>query len=1224
MLSEKLRPIMLLQEQNCTRISGYQLFQKNASMRSRSCIAVPEEADFIFMENLSSPDTCTGLLKCQDDLTVLVVSAYMDSNHLYIDEMLTQAVEYAQTKGFECVIGCDSNSQSTLWGNSKSNHREGLVLDFAVEYRLDIANTGSKPTFVRSNTESIIDLTLHSNGLDIDEWEVLDDNMLSDHRLISFCIRKSLKKRTKMSRNLRHANWDKFRESLRKSLCFTSKHYWTEADIENESKHITHCITAALDSVAPMKQRENKHNPLWGNPEFRIQSKKVKAAYKRQAKCPTAENVAKYKMYRQELKSIKRKYEAERWQKFCENISNPSDVAKFAKINCKRHKLQSLKDGDVVRTEASDIVEVLQRAHFPGSNRIYKEQQVATEPNRNLKIDVYNGEIDIVKEMITCEKVVAAISSFASYKTAGPDGFSPVVLKNLPSNVIQKYVELFRASILMKYIPQHWLESTVIFIPKAGRPSYEEAKAFRPITLASFQLKTIEKLMLWRMQGKSLALNPPSRYQHAFRKYYSTDTALSVVVDKIEEGLLNKQATLAVFLDILGAFDSIKQDYVIESMRQKGIETQICSWYEIYLKKRMFSINVGDCNRNFRTGFGVPQGGIISPVAFTLCIDGYLDRLNSDGVRTIAFADDIVTLCTGPDLSTAGSLIQGKLKILEEWSTDSGLAFNVNKTNAMVFTNKTRIKKPRLILCNQEIEYAGQVKYLGVTLTPRLSWKNHIDEKVSACRKLMHMLTNMVRRDFQMSLKSLRWLFTMCVQPKLLYAAHIWACKIDGEKASLLREELRKINALGCRLLAPCWRSTPRITMEILWNLMPLHILAKGTALATFHRIKGLIRPFLKGEIGYQKGHLKDLMSECSENDMLMPVSRKVEKMYWEKGYQVNQFQDMDWTQLLEENQVRYVYTDGSGSKGNFGSGLAIRCNCQIENIASIFIGESRSVYQAELKAIDMAAESMLEYIDHVKRTEFRVDNQSVLSRLRSGLATNELEAQCMDKLVRLNKSTRVVFRWVKSHKGIQGNELADGLAKAGASKIELPVQQETRDDSRTPAWLEEWTGVEFLEADSVEVPMPLSYLKEKVRTYMSNKWINEWNRLRGTKFSHRISKFWLHDPDPETIGREMLKLTRKNASLVVRIISGHNTMKEHQKRTSKNEEDVDMACRLCMDFDETNEHLLECEELKNERLLAFGTTDKRQIKRDWNVRNMAQFCRDYKVRMLLTNADMQ
>ena len=1218
--TDKVTPILLLQEPNVgEKMQGYKMF-RSMSGRCRSCIVVPEGLDFVFMAELSSPDTCTGILKCKNG-SIMLISSYMDYSLMSVEEKLNEALDYAKDKGYQAVVSCDSNSWSTIWGNWKSNQRESVVLDLMVNQGLDLANVGSVPTYSRSNVESVIDLTLHTNGLSIVDWKVSEDDMLSDHRLITFRIDKvGPRVEAKKARNLKKANWDRFREKLNSSFCFSSKHYWTEADLEEESKAMTKLITEALDIVAPLKQKESRDNPLWGNPDFRMLSNKVKAARRRQNRKPTEANIAKYKQYRQELKCFKRKFEAERWQNFCKNLTSPSDLAKFSKIKCQRHQLGAMKENGTNYTEAADVADVLRRAHFPGSTIVSLDPDLP-EPDKIQKCDVYgsstsaphlgttmeeiNGQLvnrtfiptptlgvageesnlRLAKEMITWDKVLAAITSFGKFKAAGPDGIAPIVLQNLPMSIMYRYVEMYRASLLLNYVPSTWRESNVVFIPKTGRPSYDEAKAFRPITLASFQLKAMEKLLLWRIQDK-LSENPQSKYQHAFRKDYSTDTALSVVVDKAEQGLLNRQATLAVFLDIKGAFDHVDQSFVMESMKRKGIDQQVCDWYHEYLEKRCSSIKVGDCKRDFLSRIGVPQGGLISPTAFALCIDGELGKLNSGGTTTIAFADDLVLLCTGPDIATIGNIVQGKLKVLEEWSRKSGLTFNVSKTNAMIFTRKTKFQSPKLRLGNEVIEYADQVKYLGVHLTPRLNWTAHIKEKASACRRLLYMLLSMVRKSFQMSLKGLRWLYTMCVRPKLMYAAHIWAANLnDAQKL-----ELQKINSLGCRLMAPCWKSTPNRTLEIVWNMLPLHILAKGTALATFQRIKPLIRQYLKGDIGYQKGHLKELNDECRKHRIEVPTDRKATKTYWNKGYQVNQFDDLDWVTLLEKPNITYAYTDGSNTGGATGSGYAVRRNGVIEHLASISIGTGRSVYQGEMKAIEIALDYLLEQAFQRKLIEFRVDNQSVLSRLRSGKDNTELETQCIEKLDALKETSKVVFRWVKAHKGIQGNELADGMAKQGTTDC----------------------------ATSVFVPYPASYRKKIIEEYMYSQWKEEWKVLKGSNFGHRTSKFWLAEVDPKSICKELIKQNRSDISLVIALLSGHNATKEHLERSKNLDQDITMECRLCESERETNEHLLDCQELRYERVLSFGTSDKEQIKRHWKIANVVEFCSKEKVKSIL------
>ena len=429
-----------------------------------------------------------------------------------------------------------------------------------------------------------------------------------------------------------------------------------------------------------------------------------------------------------------------------------------------------------------------------------------------------------------------------------------------------------------------------------------------------------------------------------------------------------------------------------------------------------------------------------------------------------------------------------------------------------------------------------------------------------------------------------------------VYSIQAYVCRpylAAGKIQENQKEELRKINSLGCRLLAPCWRSTPTRTLEILWDMMPLHILARGTALSTYNRIKKLIRPQLKGDIGYQKGHLRELMLLSEKQETNIDISSKLENKFWKKGYNVNQFQDLDFVTLLEHNRIRYIYTDGSGLADRVGSGFLIRKNSEIETIGSFSLGTHRSVYQGELKAIDLALDQLM-MLAQTKYTEFRVDNQSILSRLKSGVATNELEAQVMRKLVDLK--TRVTFRWVRSHKGIQGNEIADGLARQGAMDQDAAL---------------------------VQVPLPAGCLKKRIHEYMYNEWQQEWDNLEGTKFRHRNSKFWLKNIDPVHIAKDMLQLRRSNASLVIACISGHSTIKEHLKRSKQLKEDIGMGCRLCSgpngnDIDETNEHMLDCSELRYERVLAFGTSDSEQIRKHWKIRNVAEFCNNKKVKGIL------
>ena len=76
------------------------------------------------------------------------------------------------------------------------------------------------------------------------------------------------------------------------------------------------------------------------------------------------------------------------------------------------------------------------------------------------------------------------------YKILGTDEVYPVLLKKGLEDLRRPLTKLFRAS-----INQAWKSSRVAFLAKPGRVGYTAAKGFRPISLTSFILTVLEKLV---------------------------------------------------------------------------------------------------------------------------------------------------------------------------------------------------------------------------------------------------------------------------------------------------------------------------------------------------------------------------------------------------------------------------------------------------------------------------------------------------------------------------------------------------------------------------------------------------------------------------------------------------------------------------------------------------------------------------------------------------------
>ena len=58
-------------------------------------------------------------------------------------------------------------------------------------------------------------------------------------------------------------------------------------------------------------------------------------------------------------------------------------------------------------------------------------------------------------------------------------------------------VTLHRLTIATGKLPSWWKRMRVVFLPKAGKEDYAEAKYYRPITLRNFVLKGLERIIHW-------------------------------------------------------------------------------------------------------------------------------------------------------------------------------------------------------------------------------------------------------------------------------------------------------------------------------------------------------------------------------------------------------------------------------------------------------------------------------------------------------------------------------------------------------------------------------------------------------------------------------------------------------------------------------------------------------------------------------------------------------
>ncbi len=222
-------------------------------------------------------------------------------------------------------------------------------------------------------------------------------------------------------------------------------------------------------------------------------------------------------------------------------------------------------------------------------------------------------------------------------KAAGPDEIKPIVFKHLGEKAVNKLAEFFRASSLLGYVPLRWRDSKAVSIPKPGKSDYSLVRSFRPISISSFIIKALERVWAWQLQELSLIQKTLSWDQHAFRRGYGQDSALSTRVEYAESEIIQKQFAYGVFPDIQGVFDNVSIDAVIKGMKDKSLPNIYINWYRSFLSYRTVTVDhEGVWVKRFLTR-GTPQGGVLSPLAWNLAFESLLQTFSTGQVKVCGF-----------------------------------------------------------------------------------------------------------------------------------------------------------------------------------------------------------------------------------------------------------------------------------------------------------------------------------------------------------------------------------------------------------------------------------------------------------------------------------------------------------------------------------------------------------------------------------------------------------
>uniref|UniRef100_A0A3Q3IAB9 Reverse transcriptase domain-containing protein n=1 Tax=Monopterus albus TaxID=43700 RepID=A0A3Q3IAB9_MONAL len=269
-------------------------------------------------------------------------------------------------------------------------------------------------------------------------------------------------------------------------------------------------------------------------------------------------------------------------------------------------------------------------------------------------------------------------------------------------------------------------------------------------------------------------------------------------MEDITSAMDEKKYTIGIFIDLKKAFDTINHELLMCKLEKYGIRGVALNWISSYLTQRCQFVKLGEHqSSDLDIVCGVPQGSVFGPKLFMLYINDMCKV--SALVKMVLFADDTTIWASGDNLQQLSGRVSQELEKIKKWCDSNMLSMNMDKTKFKVFGNRRLDNELQLKIGGANIERVYEIKFLGVIVDDRFTWKSHI-------RYIQHKIAKnisiLARVKHILDIKALRILYSSLILPYLEYGVENWGNTYKSSLQPLYilqKRAIRSVHKMGYR-----------------------------------------------------------------------------------------------------------------------------------------------------------------------------------------------------------------------------------------------------------------------------------------------------------------------------------------------------------------------------------------------------------------------------------------
>ena len=276
---------------------------------------------------------------------------------------------------------------------------------------------------------------------------------------------------------------------------------------------------------------------------------------------------------------------------------------------------------------------------------------------------------------------------------------------------------------------------------------------------------------------------------------FTVHNLLDIFTSSLDNLNLNKNTAL-LLRDLKKAFDTVNHEILLSKLHHYGIRGNANKLFASFLTNRQQYVFLNHTQSNCRPiNCGVPQGSVLGPLLFTLCIND-INSVSQSAPRL--YADDTCLILQHENISGLKKIVKEEICTVNNWMIANKLTLSMSKSNVVLINAKNNkmcnlfTSEPLNNAVLPEFLITKCAKYLGVTFDNSLSFKLHIDKLT---KKLSRSVGILAKLKPYLNSKALLSLYYAIFHSHLQYGLITWSStfKTYLKKVSILQNKAVKI-----------------------------------------------------------------------------------------------------------------------------------------------------------------------------------------------------------------------------------------------------------------------------------------------------------------------------------------------------------------------------------------------------------------------------------------------